>query len=146
MLLLVWCVCVHYLNRYRFIRRHAVTGLPKHHIRNGDIALRLVVQLQDRHLPSVVGHIKVVVRHPVLNKLCMHRSPAPLQRSTDQDKSVISCDYWSLHQDHIRAPLSAQGPQSPGVQCFTHLSPIYDATAKWRSLFFSFSRPSRFCP
>jgi len=79
--------CVRYLHRYRLIGRHAVTGLPKHHVRDGDIALRLVVQLQDRHLPSVVGHIKVVVCHPVLNKLCMHGSPAPLQRSID--KSIM---------------------------------------------------------
>ncbi len=93
-----------YLHRYRLIGRHAVTGLAKHHIRNGDIALRLVVQLQDRHLPSVVGHIKIMVRYPVLNKLCMHGSPAPLQRSIDQDKSMISCVYWSLQQDRWGTP------------------------------------------
>jgi len=64
--------------------------------------LRLVVQLQDGHFPSVVGHIKVMVCYPVLNELCMHRSPAPLQRSID--KSMISCDYWSLQHDHNGAP------------------------------------------
>ncbi len=110
MLLLVWClcalpqqvqvhrrtccywsgVCVPYLNRYRFVGGHAVTGLPKHHIRDGDVALRLVVQLQDGHFPSVVGHIKVMVCYPVLNKLCMHRSPAPLQRSPDRSIMITS--------------------------------------------------------
>ena len=97
-------VCVRYLHRDRLIGGHAVTGLPKHHIRNGDVALRLVVQLQDRHLPSVVGHIKVVVGHPVLNKLCMHGSPAPLQHTPGQANSVISSDCWSLQQVYNGAP------------------------------------------